>query len=368
MTPGAGTANLTSAGIADVFIAKYDASGNYVLAMQAGSTGNDFSYCIAVSSTGKINVGGSFSGTVDFDPGAGTTNRTAVSSLRDIYIAQYASGPSVITISGNIEHHNGAPTGTGVKDATVTLGGADTGSDLTPLSGDYEFSTTATGNFTITPAKSLNKLNGVTVGDATAIQQHLTGITPITSNYLKVAADVNKSNSISTLDATIINQSLLGNPAALAQFKTSWRFVPQSHTMSNPPWGFPENISLTGVTSDQTNQDFFGIKTGDVTGNADPANLNAGNPLVFNVEDRILERREEIVVAFKANQLYDLAVFQFALHFDPETLQLLEIQPLQALPLAIGHFGLYKVDDGEIRAVWSQANGVSLEEAAPVFY
>ena len=274
---------------------------------------------------------------------------------------------TTVDLTGNIEHHNGSPTGTGVKDATVALIGADTGSDLTPLSGDYEFSASATGNFTITPSKSLNKLNGVTVGDVTAIQQHVANILPIASNYLKVAADVNKSNSINTLDASIINQSLLGNPAALAQFKTSWRFVPQSHTMTNPPWGFPETISLTGVTSEQTGQDFYGIKTGDVTGNANPANFGAVNPLVFNVENRILEGQEEIALEFKANQLEDVAAFQFALHFDSEKLELAEVQPLAALPLTADNFGLFHISEGEIRVVWSQPNSAFLEEAAPVF-
>jgi hypothetical protein len=366
--PGAGTANLTSAGGADIFIAKYDPSGNYLLAMPAGNSSDDQGFCITAGGAGKINAGGHFGGTVDFDPGAGTANRTAVSSNYDIFIAQYSTAPTGIVISGNIEHHNGAPSGTGVKDVTVTLSGADTGSDLTPASGDYEFSTTATGDFTVAPTKSLNKLNGVTVADAVAIQQHLTGSTPIASNYLKVAADVNKSNSISTIDATVINQSLLGNPTALAQFKTSWRFVPQSHTMSDPPWGFPENISLTAVTSDQTGQDFYGIKTGDlVAAYANPAGFKGGAPMTLRVQDILLHAGQTAELVFRTGQLDDLAAFQLALHFDPQTLELLEIQPLDALPLTADHFGLFGIAQGEIRVVWSQPEGMALEEGSPLF-
>lgn len=62
-----------------------------------------------------------------------------------------------------------------------------------------------------------------------------------------------------------MNQSLLGNPSALTQFKTSWRFVPTSHTMTDPPWGFPEQRTYTDISANQSNQDFYGIKTGDVT-------------------------------------------------------------------------------------------------------
>jgi hypothetical protein len=183
-----------------------------------------------------------------------------------------------------------------------------------------------------------------------------------------VGADVNKSNSISTLDATIINQSLLGNPAGLAQFKTSWRFAPTSHTMVIPPWGFPEKIELIGVSSHQPGHDFFGIKTGDVvTTFANPANFGAGEPFVLNVPDKVLQPNTEVVAAFSANQLADLASFQFALRFDVEKLALVGIEPLTGLPLSADNFGTYNISEGEIRAVWSQAESVFLDEAAPVF-
>jgi len=103
--PGSGTANLTSAGADDIFIAKYDASGNYILAVQVGSTGSDYGYCIAANGVDKVNVGGAFAATVDFAPGAGTANRTALSLLNDIFIAQYSAfvftGEPDINLKGN---------------------------------------------------------------------------------------------------------------------------------------------------------------------------------------------------------------------------------------------------------------------------
>jgi hypothetical protein len=74
--PGAGTANLTSAGGDDSFISKLDSSGNYVWAKQLGSTGADVAYGVSVDSSGNVYTTGFFSGTVDFDPGAGTANLT----------------------------------------------------------------------------------------------------------------------------------------------------------------------------------------------------------------------------------------------------------------------------------------------------
>jgi hypothetical protein len=86
--PGAGTANITASGtLNDVFFAKYDAAGNYLWARSLGSTSNDIPGGISVDASGNVVVAGGFNGTVDFDPGAGTVNLTALG--RDIFIAKY---------------------------------------------------------------------------------------------------------------------------------------------------------------------------------------------------------------------------------------------------------------------------------------
>ena len=271
----------------------------------------------------------------------------------------------IVEFSGKVIFSNNNTLG--VKDAAVNLTGSVSGSNTTNVNGDYMITTAVTfGNFTLKPVKNINRLNGVTVADVTAIQQHAVNSVPITDNYKKVAADVNKSNSITSTDATLLNQALLG--AVAAPFNTSWRFVPTSHVMANPPWGFPEQRTYTGISGLQANQDFYGIKIGDVaTTFANPANFGAGQPLTWRLDDRLLESGAEVTAVFSADQMEDLASFQFALHFDPAQLQLVAIEPLSGLPVTIDHFGTYHVSEGEIRMVWSQVSGMPLAEAAPVF-
>jgi|GEM_PF-3179907 len=276
--------------------------------------------------------------------------------------------PYSFSISGTIfwEHDDV----TGVGNATVALMGNQSGSVITPAAGTYSFTLNSGSNFTVTPTKTINKLNGVTTADATRIQQHVANNLPLSDPYKIVAADVNKSNSVTSQDASIVNQALLGNPAALAQFKTSWRFVPTSHTMANPPWGFPENIALNNVQGNVPGQNFFGIKTGDVlTPFTNPANFNnpEASAFVLNVPDQSLQLGEQVSIAFSANQFSDLAALQFALKFDTEKLALTEITPLAGLPFSEENFGVYNVSEGEIRIVWSQAEGVFVEEAALAF-
>ncbi|MBK8192243.1 MAG: hypothetical protein IPK76_03110 [Lewinellaceae bacterium] len=274
----------------------------------------------------------------------------------------------VIDISGIILwEHDGV---SGVKNTSVALSGDNTDTDLTPADGTYTLSASNGSSFTVTPTKNINKLNGITVADAMAIQQHVTQSNPITSPYKQVAADVNKSNSITTFDATVINQALLGNPAALAQIKTSWRFVPMDYSLPLPPWGFPEKINLTGVNGNVPGQDFFGIKTGDVVDTyADPANLTVPRPLVFQLNDQVLQAGAALNLGFRAGQFDDLAAWQFALRFDPAALQLTGIKPGTGSPaLTTDHFGTYNISEGEIRSVWSQPAGVSVAETGAVFH
>ena len=272
-----------------------------------------------------------------------------------------------ITFSGTIKwEHDGT---SGVNNATVNLTGAGTGNNATNTNGDYLISIPyATGNFTVKPVKNINRMNGVTAADVTAIQQHLTNVNPITNPYKLVAADINRSNSISTNDATILTQCLAGNPSALAQFSVFWRFMPQSHNLVMPPWGFPEQINLTGVSTNQTGLNFKGVKIGDVVSAwANPANFGKGEPLVWQVQDRVLRAGDVVTAEFRADQLDDVAAFQFALHFDPSALHFEGVEPLSGLTVSPDNFGLFNVSDGEIRVVWAQEHGATLAESAPVF-
>lgn len=94
--PGAGTANLTSAGQEDIFVAKYDQNGDYLLAQRFGGTSFDAGKGIAVDGTGNMYVTGYFRNTVDFDPGAGTVSFTSPASADDIFLTKYNSSGNLV--------------------------------------------------------------------------------------------------------------------------------------------------------------------------------------------------------------------------------------------------------------------------------
>ncbi|PKP45079.1 MAG: hypothetical protein CVT94_19010 [Bacteroidetes bacterium HGW-Bacteroidetes-11] len=106
--PGAGTANLTSAGSTDVFVQKLDTSGNFLWAKSFGDWFDDYGYSIAVDASGNVYTTGFFKLEVDFDPGAGTANLTSVGDA-DVFIQKLGSGVAGIVDMGKGIHIKAYP-------------------------------------------------------------------------------------------------------------------------------------------------------------------------------------------------------------------------------------------------------------------
>jgi len=75
--PGPAVFNLTGVGQNDIFSLKLDASGNFLWAKSQGGTLGDVAFSIAISTAGIFYSTGYFAGTSDFDPGPGVFNITA---------------------------------------------------------------------------------------------------------------------------------------------------------------------------------------------------------------------------------------------------------------------------------------------------
>jgi len=82
-----GSANLNSAGQEDIFVQKVTAAGNTVWTKRMGSNGIDIGNGITVSNSGNVYSTGTFQVTVDFNPGGGNVNFTCTGGpYWDIYI------------------------------------------------------------------------------------------------------------------------------------------------------------------------------------------------------------------------------------------------------------------------------------------
>jgi len=185
-------------------------------------------------------------------------------------------------------------------------------------------------DFTITPLKDDNPLNGVTTYDLVLISKHILGIEPLGSPYRMIAADANKSNSITTFDIVEIRKLILGIYNELPN-NTSWRFVDKSHVFPNPANPFmgpiPENISIADVLTNQLDQNFVGVKIGDVNSTVTANSLMTADDrmertLLFDVSDRNVKAGEEFEVTFNAAD--DVQGFQMTLNLNGLTVAELE--------------------------------------------
>ena len=84
--------DLASNGVDDAFVAKYTEQGGFVWAKSFGSSGKDRGYTLAIASDDSIRLGGFFSETVDFDPGAGSTFLTSAGAGDGFVLALDSAG------------------------------------------------------------------------------------------------------------------------------------------------------------------------------------------------------------------------------------------------------------------------------------
>jgi hypothetical protein len=84
LDPGAGMSNFTSNGMEDYYALKLDASGTLLWAHTFGGTSIDFGNSIAADGSGNAYITGTFSGSIDFDPGAATND--LIGGLADVFI------------------------------------------------------------------------------------------------------------------------------------------------------------------------------------------------------------------------------------------------------------------------------------------
>jgi hypothetical protein len=91
--PGGGGDSHMSAGNEDIFITKINADGSYGWTRTMGGTNQDFGQSVAVDGSGNVYVTGYFSGTADFDFGAGIDNKTSVGN-EDIFLTKINVGGS----------------------------------------------------------------------------------------------------------------------------------------------------------------------------------------------------------------------------------------------------------------------------------
>ncbi|MBK8467238.1 MAG: CHRD domain-containing protein [Chloracidobacterium sp.] len=288
--------------------------------------------------------GGEIRGQILPGPCLATPTPTATSTLTSTNTptATATTTPGGSSVSGTVTYGNPAsPTTKFISNATVA---STVGSPLVTTvtdapggtAGQYTLTGFGTGNYTIGVTKTTGQ-NGVSSADAARIAQHVSGVSLITNDRQRIAADVTNNGALSSTDAAQIARfvSGLGPPIGLAG---QWRFFVPSLTEPTFPIGAsPTTRSYADPIGVQTGQDYIGILVGEVTGNWNPtaarpfngrqlAEVEGSGPergIAVELPSVVGSVDKEIVVPVSVEGISNKGVisYEFDLRYDPSVLQ-----------------------------------------------
>ncbi len=269
--PGPGTENGTSLGTGDIFIHSLFSNGDFAWVQLLSGNGFNEGRSISVPNNSTIYTTGTFQQGIDFDPGTGTDNRSAVSG-NDMFVHKMTQcavdhvtevisscGPYTWSDGNTYNSSTNTPTQTltningcdSIVTLNLTVGQPNSGTDVQTACGSYIWidgntytSSNNTATWTLTNASgcdSVVTLN-LTIGQAntgTDIQvacnsyTWIDGITYTASNNVATFTLTNAAgcDSVVTLDLTI-NSSNSGSETITACESYTWSANSTTYTTS----------------------------------------------------------------------------------------------------------------------------------------
>ena len=227
---------------------------------------------------------------------------------------------------------------------------------------------------------------GVTTLDLALISRHILGIQPLPfSPYSYIAADANTTpplppnplpTTISTSDIVEIRRCLLGLQSNFGQNNSSppWRYFQSDYVFNNTNEPFNQypytGADISSVPSSGYGDYgvFYGVKIGDVNFSCN-CYSNRPNSEYYKDEveakmtigpTRLYQRDRLFSVPITLNTSFPLLAAQAGLRFDASTLHLTKIIPNTKSGVNARHISATQIDDGEIRFVWYQEDGISM--------
>lgn len=304
----------------------------------------------------------------------------STSCMVDILITdtsnQCLSPKTAVNIRGVITNEIGER----VDQVAVSINHPDVATSMTNEQGEFSLEDVPVGNdYTILPTRDFDILNGISTFDLVLISRHILNIELIASPYRLIAADVNRSKTITAYDIVQLRRLILRLSTGFPN-NTSWRFVRTDFDFEHPTAPnqsyFPEVYNINDLpTNDMEIEGFVAVKVGDVNGSArtqatfvEGESRTTTNALKLNTTDRLLEVGTIVDIPFHAANFNQLLGFQFAIDFDPNSLELIELLPNKETTLTTNNFGLTFLEKGLITTSWEQPTVASKTiNKSPIF-
>ena len=268
------------------------------------------------------------------------------------------SNQGTAVIAGEIRNEAGDM----VESAEVMLNRYDF--DMTGVEGQYAFMNNPINNqYQIEGNKDDDHLNGVSSLDLVLIQRHILGIQQLDGPYKIIAGDVNADERISAIDIVELRKLILGLTEEF-QNNDSWRFIDATQVFDNPqkPFPFIEMLSIGNLNKDQMDQDFIGVKIGDVNGNAIANSaIGAGGrnarTLALEISDAQYEAGDQVRVDVASDNFVDMTALQYTIDMDG-----LEFVGVESGAINVTDANVGLINSRTVTMVWHSDQPVSSDD------
>lgn len=269
--------------------------------------------------------------------------------------------PCSVTISGTVSME----TGIRVPGVTLYLDGTDIQSSVTGMDGVYAFDVPLNGSYTVTPAKNSDSNSSISIFDIMLVQRHILAVEFLSSPYKIIAANVNAIPPLSILDVILMQSVVLTINSTFPNGKL-WTFVPADYVFADSlnPYFYPSSRTYANITSSKGEEDFIGIKLGDVDNTWSPKR-SAEEDVHFLIDEFHATCGEEITVPVKVKNFANVTGYQFTLSWDAAVLSYRGVNN-QMIPAL---YGEHRTKEGWLTTLWSDemVQAVSLDDNAVAF-
>ena len=226
--------------------------------------------------------------------------------------------PCDFDIEGNIGYYSNASP---IPNAELELTGDGTYSTTTNTSGDYIFNDIPGGNYVSTPSKA-DDLGGLSGMDASRIARYAADLYSFDC-FEMIAGDVSINSYISGMDASRVARYAADLITELNDDGIEWVFTPDPipDCAGWPPIVYESTRDYSPLELDLTDEDFIGIRLGDVSGNWAPdsrvtlssesfeaiefdTNINSIMKIPIVIENVTPIEGIDIVIAFDSEMLH----------------------------------------------------------------
>jgi hypothetical protein len=284
------------------------------------------------------------------------------------YIPSTANGEVCLLSTAKLKGTITNTAGVGVNAVSVSIGGKIS---TTNDKGEYEMPQLLRGRtYVIKPLKTGNHKNGVNVVDVVTIRQHILGDKPFGDPYRYIVSDVNGSGSVNVADVVIIQQLILGQ---IDSFSRNWVFVPANYRFSSPAAAikekFPEEITLTNLDGDKSEQNFIGLKMGDANNSASPKAKLIDRP-GLSIAALTMQAGQKLEIPVYPHELNYIKGFQCELSTqNGGALEILGITLNEQTQLKSNNFDLSDIQSGALRILWLEnlQSSLGLPNDKPLF-